>query len=222
MTTELARKNLTTKLAGLKQAPSTKSFLQELKAQERIDKVLLILLDTSGSMMDSMGNDRKIDVAWKIFQTQLLPNMSGWSYGIIGFGDSAYWEMYPTGSTTALALKSPIASGLTAMGQALELAWSWVKGHAKEARFILLSDGEPNDMSKEQILERVSQNRSIPIDVVGIGSPNGFSYDPNFLRQISTITGGMFSEADNIRLLADTIKKLSPVERRLLGKVQEN
>ena len=95
MTTELAQKELTDKLLGLRQASSTKAVLQGLKVQEKLDKVLLILLDTSGSMIGTMEGHKKIDVAWDIFQTQLMPNMVGWNYGIICFGDSAYWEIYP-------------------------------------------------------------------------------------------------------------------------------
>jgi len=218
MTTHLIEK--ISKITGLKPMQSTKSWLQELKVSERFDKVLLVLLDTSGSMTESMGTKMKIDVAWHVLQTQLLPNMAGWTYGMIGFSDNAYWIMYPIGNTTALSMSSLKASGLTAMGQALTLAWTWTTMHAKEARFILLSDGKPNDITEQEILKRATQNNSIPIDTVGIGIPGNYDYNPEFLKQLSTITGGLFSEVDNAQHLMDIIKKLSPRERPLLGKVK--
>jgi len=47
----------------------------------------------------------------------------------------------------------------------------------------------------------------------------GFDYDPEFLKSLSSITGGMFCETDTVKLLADTIKQLSPAERPLLGTI---
>ena len=205
-------------LGNLRQVNSTKSLLKDLKSPEKVDKLLLILLDTSGSMAEAMGNSSKISVAWKVFHDKLLPNMAGWSYGIIRFGDSAQWESHPTSNTTALKRMTPHAAGMTALGQALKIAWEWSRSYAKEARFIVLSDGRPNDMNPDDIINMVMECNSIPIDTVGIGSGSSSSYDPIFLRTISELTRGIFSEANSVQLLSDTIKKLSPAERPLLGK----
>jgi len=246
MTTYLTKNNqeLTEKLTGLKEAKSTQELLQGLKAKERVDKVLLILLDCSGSMSESIHtmpsqsiphqtrplqpapnqsdpNQSKIEVAWYVFQTQLMPNMAGWTYGVLLFGEGVYWEVMPTVDTKALVSRNaPAPMGSTPMGKALQQAWSWVQGNARQARFIVLSDGQPNDMSKEAILEMAKGNASIPIDTIGIGS-GSWDYDPMFLQNLSNITGGIFTEASSVQLLADTIKKLSPIERPLLGTVKE-
>ena len=204
-------------LGNLRQTNSTHSILKDLKSPEKVDKLLLILLDTSGSMSEAMGNSSKISVAWKVFHEKLLPNMSGWSYGIIGFGDSAVWITHPTTNITALTPRNPYASGMTALGQALKIAWDWSKTYSKEARFIVLSDGRPNDMNPDDILNMVKECNSVPIDTVGIGNGNSYSYDPMFLRKLSEITGGIFSEASSVQMLSDTIKRLSPAERPLLG-----
>ena len=204
-------------LGNLRQTKSMDSLLKDLKSPEKVDKLLLILLDTSGSMSEGMGNSSKISVAWKVFHDKLLPNMAGWSYGLIKFGDNAQWELHPTTNITALARVTPHTSGMTALGQALKIAWEWSKTYSKEARFIVLSDGRPNDMNPDDILNMVKECRSIPIDTVGIGSGNSSSYDPIFLRTLSEITGGIFSEASSVQMLSDTIKRLSPAERPLLG-----
>jgi len=211
------------KLVGLTMRPSTKDLLTGITTDEKFDEVLIILIDGSGSMTSAVpmfGNQSKIEVAWQVFKEQLAPNMAGWAYGIIRFSDSAEWLVFPQKDTRALTIQTtPRAMGLTALGKGLQMAWQWTRGHAKKARFIVLSDGQPNDMSKENILGLAQGNKSIPIDTVGIGQ-GSFDYNPEFLRSLSRITGGMFSEPNNVTLLANTIKELSPAVRPLLGLVE--
>lgn len=222
MTTELLTQNkeLAERLSELKTTKSPKDLLQGLKQQERIDKILVILLDTSSSMGDHMETMSKIDISWRVFQEELIPSMMGWTYGVVMFGDDAWWDILPTNDTRALSMHQPHACGSTAMGKALQIAWAWVKSYANQARFILLTDGQANDMRKEDILGMAKMNSSIPIDTIGIGK-GGYDYDPEFLKGLSTITGGVFAEVDSIKLLSESIKKLSPSERPLLGTVRE-
>ena len=210
------------RLSDLKTVNPVKDLLKGLKHQERMDKLLVILLDVSDSMGSCLGdaNVKKIDVAWSIFQTQLAPNMAGWSYGVLMFGEIAWWVILPTSRThTLVSHPTPTVYGSTVMGEALQMAWAWVKIYAKQARFIVLTDGMPNDLPKDAILALAKENASIPIDCVGIGT--GYDYDPDFLRMLSSITGGTFCEAATVKLLTDTILKLSPAQRPLLGTVKE-
>lgn len=212
-------KEIAEKLSGLRTGQTTKDLLQGLREQEKVDKALLVLLDTSGSMNDALEMDRKIDAAWQVFRSQLMPNMAMWNHGIVGFNNEAYWISYPM-QTTQLATQAPYATGSTSMGQALHFAWIWIKGHAKEARIVLLSDGMPTDISKANILDMARENSGIPIDTVGIGDGT-FTYDPIFLQELSRITGGMFQGVSSVAQLIDTVKKLSPQERPLLGTVHK-
>ena len=215
------KQELTETLTGLKSKPNLQELLNGIKAQGRIDRLLVILLDRSGSMSSAIDTVSKIDTAWQLFKTQLMSNMAGWDYGIILFGDDAYWSILPCNNTSILVkMDTPMAMGMTTMGKALNIAWGYVRQNVKQARFIMLTDGMPNDMSKGQILDMAKENKSIPIDTVGIGK--GVSdYDPMFLAELSSITGGVFVEAKTAKLLADTIKRLSPMERPLLGPVKE-
>ena len=211
-------------LEGLKPKKSLSELLQGVKGFERVDKALIVLLDTSGSMCDNMETSTKIKVAWNILKNDLMPNMAGWNYGVLTFGgfQNITWEVYPCQDTHALVvLNTPQANGSTPMRQALEMAWDWVRRHAKQARFILLSDGVPTDSPTEEILRLAKENRTVPIDTVGIGSPNTYSYDPVFLRTLSELTGGTFVEASSVKMLANTMLKLSPMNRPLLGTVKE-
>lgn len=212
-------KDILEKLNGLKQVHSTKDMLQGLRQQEKLDKVLVVMLDTSGSMADIMDMSRKIEVAWQVFHVQLMPHMANWSYGILGFSNTAYWIAYPSPSNQ-LPAQVPCIGGGTSMGEALIFTWAWIKSNANQCRIILLSDGWPTDMSNDEILDMARENANIPIDTVGVGAGSN-SYDPMFLRQLSKITGGVFSQASSVAQLVDTVKKLSPEARPLLGKVKE-
>ena len=212
------------RLATLKQTKPVSELLKDIKTKERLDKVLIILLDSSGSMNDPIETGvRKIDAAWQVFRNELAPNMANWTYGVLvfqGFGDVS-WEIYPCQDTHALkVIVQPYALGGTPMRKALDIAWNWVKCNARQARFILISDGCPTDCGVEKILQFAGDYSNIPIDTVGIGINSMHTYDPDFLRELSRITGGKFFEAGSVKLLGDTIRQLSPSERPLLGEVK--
>lgn len=214
------------KLSGLKTRKSVSELLGQVKRTERVDKVLIVLLDSSGSMYDKMDEvNSKIDVAWNIFKNELAPNMNNWTYGVITFQGwrETDWAIYPCQDTkTLVSLNTPRAFGSTPMRAALEMAWHWVRQNANQARFILLSDGVPTDSSPMSILALATDNNSIPIDTVGIGAGRVFSaYNREFLVKLSEITGGQFCEANSVKKLANMILELAPSNRPLLGTVKE-
>ena len=180
--------------------------------------VLIVLLDTSSSMCARFETSTRIKIANEVLRLQLIPNMLDWQYGIIKFGGMPSWYVLPTVSKNALVIDAPAIGG-TAMLGGLKMAWEWIHKNNKGARIILISDGEPTDAGKQAILETVSINNNIPIDTVGIGDAKTMysGYDLQFLRELSRITGGIFCEAHSVKQLADSIFKLSPVERPLLG-----
>ena len=213
------------KLSGLKTRKSINELLGQVKRIERVDKALIVLLDSSGSMHDKMDEvNSKIDVAWNILRNELAPNMNGWTYGILTFQGwrETTWTIYPSRDTQALvSMKTPQAYGSTPMKAALEMAWHWVRENAKQARFILLSDGVPTDSLPMNILAVTTENNSIPIDTVGIGTGRAFSaYNKEFLIKLSEITGGQFCEANSVKKLANMILELSPSNRPLLGTIK--
>ena len=213
-------------LEGLTSKKSLSEVMKNVSHEEQLDKVLIVLLDKSGSMSYSMETGTKIAVAWSILQHDLMPNMTGWAYGLLSFGgfNDAHWEVYPCKDTRALmALSNPSAEGGTPMGKALRTTWSWATTHAKSARFILLSDGCPTDLTTFEVLELAKTHKNVPIDTVGIGYAQKTyfaEYDSEFLRELSRITGGIFSEVGTVKQLANTISSLSPTNRPLLGVIK--
>ena len=220
MSTNIQRSEQMAKvLNGLDKKPNLKDVLEGVKPQEKVDKILVVLLDSSGSMAMLMEDMSKMETAWTVLKNELMPNMQGWTYGIVIFENDAYWSILPCQDTTALISRHvPHPAGSTSMGKALQVAWSWVRSNARQARFAMLTDGQPTDMDKGSILQMAKQNSSIPIDTVGIGAGT-YDYDPAFLQELSRITGGMFVEAGSVRMLANTILELAPTNRPLLGPV---
>jgi len=206
-------------VTGVKPMKSLNELLKNVKTQERLDKVLIVLLDSSGSMSESLESSSKISLAWHVLKDELMPNMNEWNYGVVIFSEHVDWEVYPMQDTRALAVRRmPSAGGGTSMMHTLVTAWEWVRINAKQARFILISDGVPTDSSTGAILN--TANKSIPIDTVGIGNEGSYGYDKEFLQELSRITGGIFTEALSVKMLAEAILKLSPSVRPLLGEVK--
>lgn len=215
-------------LAGLTPAKSRRMALSgETEDTNRVEQVLIFILDGSESMAERLGSDSKIEVAYRLFHDKLAPNLAGWAYGIIVIkGDrESYWVVAPTKSAAALAVASPEPSGYTPLAQGLEMSWGWIREHARRARFVVISDGLPNDLHPSDILSLAKKNASIPIDTVGIGDSrqtNGIftTYNPDFLRELSRITGGKFYEVQTAGDLGQAIFELTPKERPLLGDVK--
>lgn len=194
--------------------------LKNLKHEEKVEKVLIVLVDRSGSMGEMFEAGNKIEVAWKAFKTELMPRMNNWAYGVLLFDSRVDWAVLPSLNTNALVnMNTPSLGGSTSMHDALMQARQWTKTHAKQARFILLTDGMPNDATTQDIIDE--SGTDIPIDTIGIGKGlDDYSYDPDFLRELSRKTGGIFVEVSSTKMLTDTIEKLSPAKRPLLGTVK--
>jgi len=148
-------------------------------------------------------------------QTMLLADMSGsmagqkmislksalesvWSPGVkcIGF-ESELWEIQQAD------IHRMSAMGGTDMFSALMEAWKSGCNH-----FVLMTDGQPTGHGKAAILAEVVRNPEIPIDTVGIGDKGAQDYDPEFLKEISRLTGGRFTDVGEPVKLTATLKHL--------------
>jgi uncharacterized protein YegL len=220
----LGNLTVTQMLDGLKKTKDPTEALSKISKSLTVqtDKVLLILIDVSGSMSESLGKGTtKIQALWQAMQKDLAPKLSGWTYGVIAFGDFAVgvkWLIGPTDKPEKiLIMKQPSADGSTPMKGALQMAWDWSKINAQKVRFILITDGFPTDCRTDgDILSLCFANKTIPIDTIGVGS-NKQNYDEKFLRKICEITGGVFSKVNSVNTLTDTLVMLSPEKRLLLG-----
>lgn len=128
------------------------------------------------------------------------------------------WQLPPTNEVELGFLKEPMPQGGTPLLPALHQAWDWLKRRALRGRIIVISDGMPNQGGGPDEVLNEAPNHGVPIDCIGVGKGESFfSYDPTFLRRLTELTGGCFTEVSEVQKLAEAIKALSPAERPLLG-----
>ena len=94
------------------------------------------------------------------------------------------------------------ADGTTDILEALREAWGKESGH-----IILITDGCPNS-GPTDILKEAEFHSSTPIDTIGIGDGDRYSYDPEFLRKLSALTGGRFNAVNEPLMLTETLERL--------------
>lgn len=173
-----------------------KSFVQ--KAQ-RSSKSIYILCDCS----DSMSGTRIQQLRDVVKQLIGRPGLS-----FIRFSNKVERVENPAQVTTF---------GGTRMWSALDFAYT-----ERADRILLMTDGEPTDKDKQQILDIVQASHpTIPIDTIGIhgGRSASWGYDPEFLRKLSEITGGTFREVEDARIdeLLQTTEEILQIEHKKSG-----
>ena len=153
---------------------------------------VVILIDTSGSMgsHDSQDGNRRYDVAG--LELVGLQNTLPGKIAVIGFSDDV--AFFPSGQ--------PIFFGAgTDMAKALKFA---KVADVHGIRFILISDGEPNDA--EYTLE-VAKSYTNRIDTIFVGNPENRNAQ-EFLKKLASVSGGKQVTANQARQLAMNIETL--------------
>jgi hypothetical protein len=160
-------------------------------AEALLDVESLILLDCSGSMAtaDSRGSRRRIDSAREELAT-LQRDLPG-KLALVCFAGHAQlmWGGVP-----------PEPMGGTDLAGALAFAKTFDQGGM---RFVVVSDGEPDDQAKALATARGFAG---PISTVFVGPEGGPG--AAFLRRLATASGGRHATADRVRELADVVKPL--------------
>lgn len=148
---------------------------------------IMILADISGSM-----GGEKMDSLKKSLTQVWRPGLS-----CIAF-ESELWELDSQDDIHTLS-----NTGSTHMATALEETWSRNVKH-----ILLLTDGQPTDADESEILELAKSHAGVPIDTVGIGTRDGYGYNPNFLRELSRITGGKYNACNEPMSLPNVVEDL--------------
>jgi Ca-activated chloride channel family protein len=201
---------------------------QRTVAAERREATVLLVFDTSGSMLATDVAPSRLaaaQLAGKTF-TDRVP--AGFRVGVIGFGSSAQQLSEPT--TDHLRVKATIdalsVKGATAMGDALKLAVSSARipvpdGLGGERRLpaaiVLLGDGASTRGSDPIDVVQDTKKFKIPVYTVALGTQNGTLTHTNpttgattsepvppdllTLQDIARDTGGQFFATANARQL---------------------
>lgn len=150
-----------------------KMTLKTLNKKDALARVrdVYVVCDISGSM-----DGDKLDNLKKALKTVIRPGirMLAFSSEVFEIKETDIGDLY--------------AMDRTAMLLALRETWSFSPRH-----IILLTDGQPDD-PEQDILAQALMHKDTPIDTIGISSGGHRSYNPDFLRELSRITGGKFTD----------------------------
>lgn len=161
-------------------------------AESFINANAIIIVDTSGSMhaTDSRGGKSRYDVACAELK-HLQGSLPG-KLALLSFSDDV--QFCPSGVPFDFG-------GGTDLAKALKFAK--VADLSSGMRFIVISDGEPNEESEALKVAKTYRNR---IDTIFVGPEGGSGQ--SFLNQLAKASGGQGVTADRVRELADTTQKL--------------
>ncbi len=161
-------------------------------AETFINANAIIIVDTSGSMhaTDSRGGKSRYDVACAELK-HLQGSLPG-KLALLSFSDDV--QFCPSGVPFDFG-------GGTDLAKALKFAK--VADLSSGMRFIVISDGEPNDESEALKVAKTYRNR---IDTIFVGPEGGSGQ--SFLNQLAKTSGGQGVTADRVKELADTTQKL--------------
>lgn len=161
-------------------------------AESFINANCIILVDTSSSMSahDSRGGKSRYDVACDELKT-LQMNLPG-KLALLSFSDDVVF--CPNGI--------PFNFGcMTDLAKALKFAK--MGDLASGMRFIVISDGEPNDEDAALAVAKTYKNK---IDTVYVGPEGGDGQA--FLKRLAKASGGQTVTADRVKELAANVQKL--------------
>ena len=161
-------------------------------AESFVNSSAIIIVDTSGSMhaTDSRGGKSRYDVACAELK-HLQGSLPG-KLALLSFSDDV--QFCPAG------IPFDFGEG-TDLAKALKFAK--VADLASGMRFIVISDGEPNDESEALKVAKTYRNR---IDTIFVGPEGGSGQ--SFLNQLAKASGGQHVTADRVKELAQETKKL--------------
>jgi len=152
----------------------------------------IVIVDVSGSMSspDSRSGRRRYDVALEEL-ARLQRDLPG-KIGVIAFSD--YAQFVPGGVP-------PFLAGGTDLTGALKFA---KVADVPGMRFVVISDGEPDDARSALEIARTYRNR---IDTIHVG-PESDLRAREFLRELATASGGIHVDSPRALELESNIKQL--------------
>jgi Mg-chelatase subunit ChlD len=180
-------------------------------------ETLMLLIDTSGSMMNYISGIQKMDATKnavrEFIRSKFLMGQED-RIGIVSFGERA--ALIEQCSTQYEHLENRIEAllpnGATAMFEGLTMAMDNLGQGGGARRIVLLTDGMPTTTGKMAItnLAKQAAAQRIVIDTVGVGTPFDFmSYDELLLRKIASITGGTFRRVLDVGQLSEEFRNLA-------------
>ncbi|RJR10016.1 VWA domain-containing protein [Candidatus Parcubacteria bacterium] len=161
-------------------------------AETFVNADAIIIVDTSGSMdaHDSRGGRSRYEVACEEL-TQLQNTLPG-KIAVIAFSTDVMF--CPNGIPTFMGGRTDLTKALT-FTKIVDIPG---------IRFIVISDGEPDDCQTALSIARTYKNK---IDVIYVG-PEEHPRGRDFLQQLAKVSGGIIITADKAQGLLEATKTL--------------
>ena len=193
-----------------------------------VEKASVVLVtDESGSMSATDVDPSRLEAARSAAKSFLDRVPDKLLVGFVGFSSQTNAVVEPTLDRTPVksALDALQPDGATATGDALDAALDRLAarrgkdGKRAPAAVILLSDGKRTQGSDPLAAAQRAKQLGIPVSTVALGTADGVVYgpqgqtlavppDPDTLREISSITGGTFTETADAGELDKVYKRL--------------
>jgi Ca-activated chloride channel homolog len=198
---------------------------------------VMLVLDTSGSMVANDVTPTRLAAAEQAAQTFVRALPAGVQLGLVGFSSGASMLVAPTSDRSSVigAIDSLQAGGGTATADAIQLSLDAIAalppgagGKPAPAAIVLMSDGSPTigrgDQSPSQSVTAAAlsaKQAGVHIDTIAFGTPNGVvdiqgqtipvPSDPAAMAQIASETGGRTFTAQTAAQLKSVYNEIGRV-----------
>jgi len=197
------------------------TLAEKLKARashlekRKLEEIVIILIDSSGSMGDHCKNGQTKMEAVKQSVPYLQARGSYVEYGMVKFDSHAQPIQHPTTSFSAILIQldafQPGAS--TNIPDALRVGLEMFhERQVEKKRMVLLSDGQ--NMEETNYLDGVV-GECVKVGVIVDCISFGENADINLLKSIATRTGGIYQHANSPLALMEAYKSLNYTIRYL-------
>lgn len=160
----------------------------------------IIMIDTSRSMEGS-----KIELAKKGAQEYVKSIPAGNTMSVILFSDTV--QTFPD-TRLADVLPKVRASGMTALYSALQSAFEIAKKSQRPGWIVLLTDGEPTDMTRPDMYSKLKMPKDFQMIEFGIGA----DYNQSILKALADMSGGTLHNITDTQKLPDLLQKSAVTE----------
>jgi Mg-chelatase subunit ChlD len=183
-------------------------------------ETLMLLIDASGSMEESLGfRTSKMRATREAIHKLLQSKQQAKERDLVGlvtFGDECDLVSEPLDDFDLLknCVKQLRPNGRTAMFEGLAYTLELLEDASGLRRAILLSDGCPTTTGSNLVLELAhkAKQMGVVIDTIGVGRSGNsthLSYDEPLLRRIAELTGGKFTPVGDVQVLEEEFLSLS-------------
>gem|GEM_PF-5636776 len=161
---------------------------------------IVLCLDVSGSMKAKLGNSTRINESKRAAEMFLnIVTHKGVKVGLVKFATTStiLSELTEDFAHLKSLIRGLSAEGSTAMGEGIFNSINVLsRGKSRSKNVILLTDGVSNTGRDPEIAAEEAENKGIKVFTIGMGDVATGEFNPELLKKIAEMTGGVYYEYD--------------------------